>query len=103
MSANILPHIESDSVGKMLNGIESLATPLQDLILREAMTDREYANKAAAELLALREKVAEMKKDLAKCFLELSENNSENFADELAEKYFETWGEIRDLVEGKQS
>ena len=61
------------------------------------------AERAAAELLALREKVAEMKKDLAKCFLELSENNSENFADELAEKYFETWGEIRDLVEGKQS
>ncbi len=46
-----------DEVGEMVNGIKSLATPLQDLILREAMTDREYANKAAAELAALKARV----------------------------------------------
>jgi len=47
----------SDEVDKMVSGIKSLATPLQDLILREAMDDREYANKAAAELAALRVRV----------------------------------------------
>ena len=54
--------IYNDEVGKMVNGIKSLATPLQDLILREAMTDRDYANKAAAELLALRERVAKLER-----------------------------------------
>lgn len=53
--------IYKDEVGKMVDGIKSLATPLQDLILREAMTDREYANKAAAELLALRADLADAK------------------------------------------
>ena len=52
----------NDEVGKMVSEIKSLATPLQDLILREAMTDRDYANKAAAELLALRERVAKLEK-----------------------------------------
>ena len=50
----------NDEVGKMVSEIKSLATPLQDLILREAMTDRDYANKAAAELLALRERVGKL-------------------------------------------
>lgn len=56
-------------------------------------TSAKLAKEAEAEL-------AEMKKDLAKCFLELSECGSETFADELAEKYFDTWNEIRELVKG---
>ena len=51
--------------------------------------------------LCLAAELAEMKKDLAKCFLELSECGSETFADELAEKYFDTWNEIRELVKGQ--
>lgn len=53
--------IFNDEVGKMVSEIKSLATPLQDLILREAMTDRDYANKAAAELLDLRAELATSK------------------------------------------
>lgn len=49
-----------DAVEKMMEGIKSLATPLQDLILHEAMEDRDYANKAAAELAALQARVAKL-------------------------------------------
>lgn len=50
---------EMDEVGRMISGIKSLATPLQDLIMLEALTDREYANKAAAELSDLRARLAQ--------------------------------------------
>ena len=53
--------IFNDEVGKMVSEIKSLATPLQDFILREAMTDRDYANKAATELLDLRAELATAK------------------------------------------
>ena len=75
--------IYNDEVGKMASGIKSLATPLQDLILREAMTDRDYANKAAAELadkaaelLALRERVAKQDKALTRCITFLTNVNT---------------------------
>ena len=53
---------EKDEVEKMVDGIKSLATPLQDLIMFEAMKDRDYANKAAAELAALRARVEALEK-----------------------------------------
>ena len=60
----------------MVNGIKSLATPLQDLILREAMTDREYANKAAAELAALKARVKQAEENWHKNELRASHMNS---------------------------
>lgn len=54
----------NDEVDKMLSSIKSLATPLQDLILCEAMTDRDYANKAAAELAQLRERVKDLESNI---------------------------------------
>lgn len=42
-----------DAVDRMLSDIKSLATPLQDLILARAALDRDFANKAAAELLRM--------------------------------------------------
>jgi hypothetical protein len=53
----------SDEVDKISEGIKSLATPLQDLILGEAIKDREYANKAARELSALHARIEELEKD----------------------------------------
>ncbi len=49
------------------------------------------------ELKALRETVVEMRIDLAKCFMELYDL-SFPFADDLAEKYFDSWQEIREAA-----
>ncbi len=49
----------TEAFDEMVSGIKGLASPLQDLILREAITDREYANKAAAEYEALKNRVKE--------------------------------------------
>jgi hypothetical protein len=54
-----------DAVEKMVSGIKSLATPLQDLILHEAITDRDYANKAAQELADKDAALAEARELLA--------------------------------------
>ena len=47
--------------------------------------------------LCLAAEIAEMKKDLAKCFMELYDF-SFSFADDLATKYFDTWQEIREAA-----
>jgi len=68
-----------------------------------------YSEKAAKELLgkdadlaALNARVEEMKTDLARCFIELSECGSESFADDMAVKYFSTWQEIQKRAKGAE-
>jgi len=56
--------MKTPNFDKMVSGIKSLATPLQDLILHEAMTDKEYAEKAAASLLALQAENVRTKSEL---------------------------------------
>jgi len=62
----------------------------------------EQAEHAAADLAALNARVEEMKTDLARCFIELSECGSESFADDMAEKYFDTWQEIQKRAKGAE-
>jgi len=49
--------MNTPNLDKMVSGIKSLATPLQDLILHEAMSDRDYADKAAADLTAMQVRI----------------------------------------------
>jgi len=62
----------------------------------------EEAEQAADELTALNARVEEMKTDLARCFMELSECGSESFADDIAVKYFNTWREIQKRAKGAE-
>jgi len=54
------------------------------------------------EIKALRGSIEEMKTDLARCFMELSECGSESFADDMAVKYFSTWQEIQKRAKGAE-
>ena len=58
--------------------------------------------KCFADLAALNARVEEMKTDLARCFMELSECGSESFADDIAVKYFNTWREIQKRAKGAE-
>ena len=92
-------------------------TPLESVLMVHKKRYPNDAESAAAELLALRERVAklelneleitalrgsvqEMKEDLAKCFMELYDS-SFSFADDLAEKYFDSWNEIREVAKSQ--
>lgn len=55
-----------DAVDRMLSAIKSPATPLQGLILARAALDRDFANKAAAELSAKDDRISELEEELEK-------------------------------------
>jgi len=82
-----------------MSALDDLLKVVHDESFSQDMFD--LGEQAAADLAALNARVEEMKTDLARCFMELSECGSETFADELAEKYFDTWNEIRELAKGQ--
>jgi len=83
-----------------MSALDDLLKVVHDESFSQDMFD--LGEQAAAELAALNARVEEMKTDLARCFMELSECGSESFADDMAEKYFDTWQEIQKRAKGAE-
>jgi len=83
-----------------MSALDDLLKVVHDESFSQDMFD--LGEQAAADLAALNARVEEMKTDLARCFMELSECGSESFADDMAEKYFDTWQEIQKRAKGAE-